>query len=86
MGQDIWISLLAGGLITAALTYVVSILLKRYDKMDKIEERVNALEVGHRDVILVKETQDQMKHSIDTIIVLLTDLRIQVAAWKNKED
>jgi len=70
-------NLLLGGSITAVLTYILHTFTKRSDKYDELERRIAALELGHRDIEYIKDTQAEMKTKIDTILETLTELRIQ---------
>lgn len=75
-------NLLLGGSVTAVLTYILHIFTKRSDKYDKLEERIAALEIAHRDIDYIKATQAEMKTKIDTILETLTELRIQFGTTK----
>jgi hypothetical protein len=71
-------NLLIGGSVTAVITYILHVFTKRSDRYDKLEERIAALEIGHRDIDHIKATQAELKIKIDTILETLTDLRIQL--------
>ncbi len=69
-------------LITGGISYLYSLLTKRQDRIDKIEERVAAIELALGDIKYLKGSQESLTMDVKFILKEFTDLRVELASGK----
>lgn len=79
-------SLLVGGSVAAAISYILHIFTKRDDKADVMEERIRQLELSHRDLMHIRDKQAEVDQKIDNLLEVMTLIRIQLNVVLQREN
>lgn len=78
MDEKTIVGLSIGALITGAVAYLFKLLGKRHDKVDRLDERITALEKAQTEVAYLKIQVDDVRRDLKEALQILTELRIQL--------